>query len=879
MLCALGAEVVLASPRGERRLAIEELILGHYATAIEPDELLVRVEVPRPASARPTSSSARARSEDRPCVGVAGRARRRRLRVVVGAVADRPQILPEVCALADGASPRRAARGDRARATARASTRSAICAARPATAGASTRVLVRRALRPWHERARRPARSRYSLDFERPGMLHGRIVRSLSPHARDHGVELPGGLPEGCVLLTAGGRRRLRAATAASCPTRRCSRRSARYAGDPVAAVAAPDPHGAARLAARRRARRGTICRRRPTSSAALADGAPLVHDVARGRGAPGRLGGMRPLAGHQRLRTASRLICGRGEAGFDEADVVVEGEWTTASAQHAPMEPHACVAEWQDGRLTVWTGTQTPFNVRRELAGTFGLAGGDVRVVSLPMGGSFGAKTFTPHRGRSRPRSRASAGAPVKLVLSRDELFLTLNRHPTRSRVRLGATRDGRFVARRVWSQWDTGAYADTGPNVAAKGGWAAVGPYRFDHVEVDADCVYTNRPSNGAFRGYAATQAAWASEQCVDLLAERLGSRSARAAAAERAARRRPLRDGRGHARLPRRRMPRVRGARAIGWAADRRGVGLCALMKGMQTPSRAGARIELAGGALHRARRRPPRSARGRAPCCRSSLPRRSASIRDSSARATIDTDVTPFDTRTTSSRSTHMMAAALGAAAAALRQAVADELEAAPSDLRFTAEGERRDRRDAGLAARRSPSLPALARRGGARDRRRPRSRHRPGHRLGALAPGRRRRARRGRRGDGRRGDRRSRGLRLRRPRRRRLAGRAAERRLGRDGHRRSAVRVDPVLRRPGHERQHGRLPGAGLPRHPGLLRRSCARSPDGEIHGLGETALPLVPPALGNALQSLGLAQTHMPVHPERVLEALDRRDA
>jgi carbon-monoxide dehydrogenase medium subunit len=100
MLCALGAEVVLASARGERRLSIEELILGYYKTAIEPDELLVRVELPPPVRATYLKFRSRS-SEDRPCVGVAV-ARGSALRVVVGAVADRPQILPEVCALADG---------------------------------------------------------------------------------------------------------------------------------------------------------------------------------------------------------------------------------------------------------------------------------------------------------------------------------------------------------------------------------------------------------------------------------------------------------------------------------------------------------------------------------------------------------------------------------------------------------------------------------------------------------------------------------------------------------------------------------------------------------------------------------------------------------
>jgi aerobic carbon-monoxide dehydrogenase medium subunit len=102
MLCALGAEAVLASPRGERRLAIDELILGHYETAIAPDELLVRAEVRRPARAVYLKFRSRS-SEDRPCAGVAAAlSEDGALRVVVGAVAETPQFLPAVCALAAG---------------------------------------------------------------------------------------------------------------------------------------------------------------------------------------------------------------------------------------------------------------------------------------------------------------------------------------------------------------------------------------------------------------------------------------------------------------------------------------------------------------------------------------------------------------------------------------------------------------------------------------------------------------------------------------------------------------------------------------------------------------------------------------------------------
>ena len=102
MLCALDARAVLAGATSERELSIEELILGHYETAIAAEELLVRVRVPKPTAAAYLKFRSGG-SEDRPCVGVAVARRAGRLRIVVGAVSDRPQFLPDVCAIADGA--------------------------------------------------------------------------------------------------------------------------------------------------------------------------------------------------------------------------------------------------------------------------------------------------------------------------------------------------------------------------------------------------------------------------------------------------------------------------------------------------------------------------------------------------------------------------------------------------------------------------------------------------------------------------------------------------------------------------------------------------------------------------------------------------------
>ena len=126
----------------------------------------------------------------------------------------------------------------------------------------------------------------------------------------------------------------------------------------------------------------------------------------------------------------------------FADADVIVEDTFHVPAAAHVPMEPHATTAQWVDGRLEVTTGTQTPFNLRQDLAGVFGLATEDVRVIAPPMGGAFGSKTFVRTEAITALAARR-VDRPVRCVLDRDEVFNELTRHAATVRMRIGATRD----------------------------------------------------------------------------------------------------------------------------------------------------------------------------------------------------------------------------------------------------------------------------------------------------------------------------------------------------------------------------------------------------------------------------------------------------
>lgn len=206
---------------------------------------------------------------------------------------------------------------------------------------------------------------------------------------------------------------------------------------------------------------------------------------------------------------------------------VVVEGTYETPGQEHAYLEPNGMIA-FPDGTggWVVRGSTPSPFVVRTAVASALGVPLNAVRVVAAETGGSFGGKEDAALAPAIHAALLARAtGRPVRLVYSRDEdMAATSKRHPSRIRVRTGATPSGHLLAASVEVVLDGGAYATLSPLVLHRAALHACGPYRVPNVRVDAKVVRTHRVPSGAFRGFGVPQVAFAWESQMDRLAERL-------------------------------------------------------------------------------------------------------------------------------------------------------------------------------------------------------------------------------------------------------------------------------------------------------------------------------------------------------------------
>ena len=366
----------------------------------------------------------------------------------------------------------------------------------------------------------------YTVDVTVPGMVHGKILRSPYAHARLTRVDASRAekLPGVCAVITRADQAPLGMFGAAYKDQTIVAVDKVRYAGDPVAAVAAVDEATADEALSLIDVDYEELSAVTSLDEA-LAPGAPLVHEAAV---SGGELMGQRyePPKEFAGTNLCYRFSYAKGdvEEGFKKADHVFEDVFTFPRVQHFSMEPHATVALFEGDRITLWAATQEPFTLREHLAEIFHLPLNRIRVIVPYLGGGYGGKLAV----KTEPLAAAlswKAKRPVRLAHSIEESFKTVSRHPARVRIKTGVMKDGKLVARQCLIHMETGAYADAGPRVTQKAGYRCFGPYRLPHMRTDAYTVYTNTVPAGAYRGFGTLQVTWAYESQMDIIAEKLG------------------------------------------------------------------------------------------------------------------------------------------------------------------------------------------------------------------------------------------------------------------------------------------------------------------------------------------------------------------
>ena len=353
-------------------------------------------------------------------------------------------------------------------------------------------------------------RARYAGNIEMEGMLHGRFVRSPHPHARILKIDTsraeaaPGvrGVLTGAEIPDD---RLLVGPIADDTPI--LARDKVRFAGEPVVAIVAEterQAEAACLLVEVEYEPLETVT----TPEQALAEGAVRID----------------PEDGN--VITDLRHGQGDVEAGFAEADVILENDYETEPIDHCFLEPPAGVAFVDpDDVLTVLVCTQYPHYHHKQLARVTGRPMERVRVVQTVVGGAFGGKMDNTVECASALLT-LKTGRPVRMVFTREEVFTaTTKRHAMKIHQRLGATKDGRITALEVRNLFDGGAYRSYSTICSGRCVIHAGMPYRIPNLKVHHTAVFTNHAPSGAMRSFGVVKVAFAIECQINELADRLG------------------------------------------------------------------------------------------------------------------------------------------------------------------------------------------------------------------------------------------------------------------------------------------------------------------------------------------------------------------
>ncbi len=354
--------------------------------------------------------------------------------------------------------------------------------------------------------------ARFTDDLSRPRMLCARLVRSPHAHARILRVDATRALALPGVQAVITGRDLTTPYGIIPWTTDEhvLAVERARFVGDAVAAVAAVDEVTASRAAAAVEVEYELLPALLDPEEAARRTDVQL-HESKR----PGN------------LTKQVDLAFGDVDAALAGAALTLEHDYSFHGTTHAALEPHCALAEFDtDGLLTVWSSTQVPHYLHRTLAQVLGLPARRVRVIQPPVGGGFGGKSEPFDLEFAAALLAMRTGRPVKLLYTREEVFLAhRGRHPTRIHARTGFDGEGRLVAHDADLLLDGGAYASFGLVTTYYAGQLTALPYALPAYRYRSRRVYTNKPACGPKRGHGAVQPRFAMEVQLDRAATALG------------------------------------------------------------------------------------------------------------------------------------------------------------------------------------------------------------------------------------------------------------------------------------------------------------------------------------------------------------------
>jgi len=357
--------------------------------------------------------------------------------------------------------------------------------------------------------------AKYTFDVVMPNMLYGKVLRSPYPHAKILKIDtrrakrLVGVKAVVTGKDTLGRKQGIWRRFPELCDEEILCRAKVRYIGDPVAAVAAIDEDTA------EEALDLIDVEYEPLPAVfdpmdAIKEDAPQIHDGV-----------------ELNININRHIEWGDVDEAFEKCDHIREDKFKCSSQAHVCMETHDAVASFgHNGKLEVWTSSQSSYYIQRLYADMLDMSESDIRVHNRHTGGGFGSKFELDSAQFCAAILSQKLCRPVKIVLTREEEFTaTKRRTPMYYFLKLGAKKDGTMLAKEVRVITEGGAYTAMGATALYLTGFFSSFPYKYPNYRYDGYRVYTNTAVTSAMRGFGAPQSTFVGESQIDMIADDLG------------------------------------------------------------------------------------------------------------------------------------------------------------------------------------------------------------------------------------------------------------------------------------------------------------------------------------------------------------------